>query len=45
MLWDGFDQTLGLAYSSTVTSDADPNNGYSLVSGDRVKLDWQGNSR
>jgi vitamin B12 transporter len=38
-----FDQTLGLAYGSAVTSDADPNNGYSRNSGSRLKLDWQGN--
>jgi vitamin B12 transporter len=44
VLWDGrFDQTLGVAYSSAMTSSADPNNGYTLSSGDRVKLDWQGN--
>jgi vitamin B12 transporter len=44
VLWEGrFDQTLGLAYSSNATSDADPNFGYSLASGSRVKLDWQGN--
>ncbi len=44
VLWDGrLDQTLGLAYSSSAISDADPDNGYSLVRGDRVKLDWQGN--
>ena len=36
------EQTFGLAYSSTITSDADPNNGYSLSSGNRVKLDWLG---
>ncbi len=37
------DQTLGLGYSSAVTSDNDPQNGYTLSSGNRVKLDWQGN--
>ncbi len=37
------DQTLGVAYSSSVTSDADPNNGNSRNTGSRVKLDWQGN--
>jgi vitamin B12 transporter len=43
-LWDGrFDQTLGFAYSNAVTSSADPDNGYVLAKGDRVKLDWQGN--
>ena len=36
------DQTLGLSYSSTVTSDMDPNNGSIPSSGDRIKLDWQG---
>jgi vitamin B12 transporter len=43
-LWDGrFDQTVGLAYSNAITSSADPDNGYVLSKGDRVKLDWQGN--
>lgn len=37
------DQTLGLAFSSAVTSDNDPNNGKSRNSGSRTKLDWQGN--
>lgn len=37
-------QTLGLAYSSSAISNADPDNGYSLVAGDRVKLDWQGHA-
>jgi vitamin B12 transporter len=42
-LADGrFDQTVGFAYSSSVTSDADPDNGYSLTAGNRTKLDWQG---
>jgi vitamin B12 transporter len=36
------DQTIGLGYSSTVTSDMDPNNGPIPSSGNRVKLDWQG---
>jgi len=36
------DQTLGLDYSSTVTSDRDPDNGSIPSSGDRIKLDWQG---
>lgn len=36
------DQTLGLSYSSTVTSDMDPNNGSIPSSGDRIKIDWQG---
>jgi vitamin B12 transporter len=44
VLWDGrFDQTVGLAYSSTITSSADPVNFYSLAKGSRTKLDWQGN--
>ncbi len=38
----GVDQTLGFSYSSTVTSDMDPNNGPIPSSGDRIKLDWQG---
>jgi vitamin B12 transporter len=43
-LWDGrFDQTVGFAYSNAITSSADPDNGYVLAKGDRVKLDWQGN--
>ncbi len=37
-----FEQTLGLAYSNAITSSADPDNGYVLSKGDRVKLDWQG---
>lgn len=43
--WKGawFDQTLGLAYSSTAASDMDPNNGSFPSSGNRIKLDWQGN--
>ncbi len=36
------DQTIGLGYSSTVTSDMDPDNGSIPSSGDRIKLDWQG---
>ena len=36
------DQTLGLSYSSTVTSDLDPDNGSIPSSGERIKLDWQG---
>ena len=44
VLWDGrFDQTLGLAYGSTITATQDPDNGDSRAIGDRVKLDWQGN--
>lgn len=37
------DQTLGVSYSSTVTSDMDPDNGSIPSSGDRIGLDWQGN--
>ncbi len=36
------DQTFGLGYSSNVVSDQDPNNGSIPSSGDRIKLDWQG---
>ena len=36
------DQTIGLGCSSTVTSDMDPNNGPIPSSGNRIKLDWQG---
>ncbi len=36
------DQTLGASYSSTVTSDMDPNNGSIPSSGDRIAADWQG---
>ena len=44
-LWGGrFNQTLGLAYNSSIISDNDPDNGYSLVAGNRVKLDWLGNA-
>ena len=39
------DQTLGLAYGSGQSRSADPNNGPSASSADRVKLDWQGNVR
>jgi vitamin B12 transporter len=39
------DQTLGLAYGSSQSRSADPNNGPSASSADRVKLDWQGNVR
>jgi vitamin B12 transporter len=37
------DQTLGIAYSSSVTQNLDPNNGNTRNSGTRFKLDWQGN--
>ncbi|MES2471425.1 MAG: TonB-dependent receptor [Pseudomonadota bacterium] len=44
VLWDGrLDQTVGLAYGSTITATQDPDNGNSRAIGDRVKLDWQGN--
>ena len=39
------DQTLGLAYSSSILASQDPNNGNGRQIGDRVKLDWQGNAR
>ena len=46
VLWDGrFDQTLGVAYGSTIAATQDPDNGDSRAIGDRVKLDWQGNVR
>ena len=44
VLWDGqLDQTLGVAYGSTITATQDPDNGDSRAIGDRIKLDWQGN--
>jgi len=43
LVWGRLDQTLGLAYGSTITATQDPNNGDSRAIGDRVKLDWQGN--
>jgi vitamin B12 transporter len=44
VLWNGrLDQTLGLAYGSNVQSTNDPDNGLSRNTGDRVKLDYQGN--
>ena len=43
LVLDRFEQTVGLAYSSVITSTADPDNGPSRYAGDRVKLDWQGN--
>ncbi len=39
------DQTLGLAYGSGQSRSADPSNGLSASSGERVKLDWQGITR
>ncbi len=40
--WGRSTRRLGLSYSSTVTSDMDPNNGSIPSSGNRIKLDWQG---
>lgn len=37
------DQTLGLAYGSSLIQTQDPDNGDSRTRGDRFKLDWQGN--
>jgi vitamin B12 transporter len=37
-----FDQTLGVAYGSTATTEASPDNPTSYFTGDRVKVDWQG---
>jgi vitamin B12 transporter len=37
-----FEQTLGVAYSSTATTEASPDNPTSYFTGDRVKADWQG---
>jgi vitamin B12 transporter len=46
VLFDGgFDQTLGLAYASSRTSEFSPDSGSSVDAGDRFKLDWQGNVR
>jgi vitamin B12 transporter len=42
LVLEGVDQTLGLGYSTTVASDMDPDNGSIPSSGDRIKLDWQG---
>jgi vitamin B12 transporter len=45
-LFDGFlDQMLGVAYSSIKSTDNSPSNGISYYSGNRVKVDWQGNLR
>ena len=41
----GFESTLGIAFSSTVTSGMDPDNGPSRYSGNRFKVDWQGNGQ
>jgi vitamin B12 transporter len=47
VLLDGFfEQTVGLAYSSTASTDTSPDGPTtSYYSGDRLKLDWQGNLR
>ena len=46
VLFDGFfEQTVGLAYSSISSTDFSPDDPTSYYSGDRVKLDWQGNLR
>ncbi len=46
VLWDGrLDQTLGLAYGTSLAATMDPDNGNSRTKGDRIKLDWQGNIR
>ena len=46
VLFDGFfEQTVGLAYSSISSTDFSPDGPTSYYSGDRVKLDWQGNLR
>lgn len=37
-----FEQTLGLAYNSTATTGASPDNPTSYYTGDRFKADWQG---
>jgi vitamin B12 transporter len=37
-----FEQTLGVAYSSIATTEASPDNPTSYFTGDRVKVDWQG---
>jgi vitamin B12 transporter len=37
-----FEQTLGFAYSSITSTDASPDDPTSYFSGDRVKIDWQG---
>jgi vitamin B12 transporter len=42
LVWAGVAQTLGVSYSSNVTSDMDPNNGPIPQSGDRIAADWQG---
>jgi vitamin B12 transporter len=39
------DQTLGVAYGSTATTEASPDNPTSYFTGDRVKVDWQGEAK
>lgn len=44
VLFNGFfEQTLGFGYSSISSSDASPDDPTAYYSGDRVKIDWQGN--
>ena len=43
LLLGRLDQTLGLAYGSSILATQDPNNGDGRQIGDRIKLDWQGN--
>jgi vitamin B12 transporter len=44
VLLNGFlDQTVGVAFSSVKYTDDSPSNGTSPYSGDRIKVDWQGN--
>lgn len=44
VLWDGrLDQTVGFGFTDAVTSSQDPDNGYVLSKGQRIKLDYQGN--
>ena len=44
VLWDGrLDQTVGFGFTDAFTSSQDPDNGYVLSKGQRVKLDYQGN--
>jgi len=44
VLFDGsFEQTMGLAYNSIISTDVSPDGPTSYYSGDRVKFDWMGN--
>ena len=44
VLWDGrLDQTVGFGFTDAFTSSQDPDNGYVLSKGQRVKFDYQGN--